>query len=104
MKTVSKSFQNKKTYEDVKEKKDERTLPSICQRELRVQVSNVVPPGANKCLLIHVEQNQLIDQMSCFSWNKKYKKASVKNISQYCGHLAEKQWQQFPAKAEISCC
>lgn len=67
MKTVSKSFQNKKTYEEVKEKKDERTLPSICQRELRVQVSNVVLPGANKCLLIHVEQNQLIDEMSCFS-------------------------------------
>lgn len=94
MKTVSKSFQNKKTYEEVKEKKDERTLPSICQRELRVQVSNVVLPGAN------VEQNQLIDEMSCFSWNKKYKKASVKNISQYCGDFAEKQWQQFPTKAE----
>ena len=61
MKTVLKSFQNKKTYEEVKEKKDERTLPSICQRELRVQVSNVVLPGAN------VEQNQLIDEMSCFS-------------------------------------
>lgn len=94
MKTVLKSFQNKKTYEEVKEKKDERTLPSICQRELRVQVSNVVLPGAN------VEQNQLIDEMSCFSWNKKYKKASVKNISQYCGDFAEKQWQQFPTKAE----
>ena len=36
-------------------------------KELRVQVSNVVLPGANKCLLIHVEQNQLIDEMSCFS-------------------------------------
>ena len=54
VKTISKE----KTYEEVKEKKDERAL--FIDLSKRVESSGIQwgAPVADKCLLIHVQQNQ----------------------------------------------